>query len=229
MEKIFNFENIDGNVTVTIINGDGNQVTNTIGEFEQQIRSKSGLVLLGKNYFENRDSQNNFNEWLEKGRSLSLISIYHQREYRREQLLHEIKKKLETNGRLMLLGGLGFSKSTLLMEMMCDYLKFCDKIIILYNINPEDGAIQDYNNILETIVGIAKGGNKVLLVVDNCQSSHTALIFPIIRAIQDLNETIRLNIKFLLAARIPDLYRAMEGNLYGDSNIIEDLNTYFDQ
>ncbi len=143
MEKSINFKNIHGNVTVTIIDGSGNTVVNSVGEFQQKVWSTCGLRLLNKEYFKDRDPSNDFKEWLEKGRSFSLISIYNEKEYRRENLLDDIKENLKKNNRIILLGESGTSKGTLLMEIMCDYVKRNENYQVLYNINPEDGSIKD--------------------------------------------------------------------------------------
>jgi putative protein kinase ArgK-like GTPase of G3E family len=57
---------------------------------------------------------------------LTLPSVMKGLEYRRDDLLKEIKRKLESsenNHRLLLLGKPGSSKSTMLMEIICDYFK----------------------------------------------------------------------------------------------------------
>ncbi len=113
MEKSYNFENINGNVTVTIIDGDGNQVRNSISEFQKNVQSECGLILLTREYFDiHSDTNSNFSEWLDKGRAFSLSSIFQEKEYRRKGLLTEIEEKLEKLHRLILLGESGTSKST---------------------------------------------------------------------------------------------------------------------
>jgi putative protein kinase ArgK-like GTPase of G3E family len=53
-------------------------------------------------------------------------------EFRRDKVLEKIKAKLsQSNHRLLLLGKPGSSKSTILMELICDYFK--DRYQILYN------------------------------------------------------------------------------------------------
>ena len=69
-----------------------------------------GFFLLSDIFFnENKDTSTNFNNWL-NGDRLNLSSIFYGLDYRRENIITDIKTKLNSNQILMLLGLTGFSK-----------------------------------------------------------------------------------------------------------------------
>ena len=134
MDKPISIQNVKGNVTVTIVEGNNNQTQVTIGDFIEKTNIECGLRLIYEDIFkENSNTTSNFNEWLD-GFTFNLRSIYYKREYRRAKAISAIEKKLEDKQRLLLLGESGTSKSTLLMEVLCDYLKQDYKI--LHNLDP---------------------------------------------------------------------------------------------
>lgn len=55
--------------------------------------------------------------------------MYYKREYGRETVLENIESNLESQNRLLLLGESGFSKTTILMEIMSHYFDKDYKIL----------------------------------------------------------------------------------------------------
>src|SRR5215203_6815731 len=100
--KPISIQNVQGNVTVTIVEGSNNQTQVTIGDFIEKINIACGLRLIYEdNFKENNNTSTNFNEWL-KGFSFNIKSVYYKREYKRENIIHNIKKKLEDSHRLLI-------------------------------------------------------------------------------------------------------------------------------
>jgi len=221
----FSISSNQGDVIGVGIDGNGNIVWKNVSIVINEISQDCGLTLLPPNHFiENTDTEENFKQWQEKGYSFSLESIYQRKEFRRERLLNEIKSKLEEKKRLLILGKSGTSKTTLLMEIICDY--FDNGYLVLYNLGED--ILKNTNTIIEKIKGLAHGGNKVLIVVDNVHSTGTSLIFNIIKRIQLLGKGKRDNILFLLAARTPEFDWAVERNLFGDADLIHNIHLLFD-
>ncbi len=113
------------------------------------------------------------------------------------------------------------------MEIICDYIKRNENYKVFYNINPEDGVIKNLQYIEQLFIGLVNSGNKVLVAVDNCHSNQVSLIFSMVKIVQELPENIRKKIYFILSARQPDFQRAVSRNLYGNINILEDIQNYF--
>ena len=81
-----------------------------------------------------------------------------------KRVLQEIIEKLEEKKRLLLLGESGTSKTTLLMEIICQY--FDDGYRILYNLDNDD--LKNTNAITEKIKDLANANNRILVVIDTC-------------------------------------------------------------
>ena len=110
-----------GDVIGVDVDGNGNIIGKNISVVINEFSEGHGLTLIHPNYFkENTDTEEDFQNWL-KGYSFSLPSIYQKKEYRREKVISEIQRKLEEKKKVLLLGKSGTSKSTLLMEIICDY------------------------------------------------------------------------------------------------------------
>jgi primosomal protein N' len=98
---------------------------------EKELYQSFGLDWITSDYFEfHKTTEKDFDNW-KKGFTFDLPSIKAGRELRRETLIADIKSKLETDGKLLLVGPPGSSKTTILMELMCDY--FDAGYEILYN------------------------------------------------------------------------------------------------
>ncbi|MER5174580.1 MAG: hypothetical protein ABJB76_07270 [Candidatus Nitrosocosmicus sp.] len=131
MDTPIDIKNNKGDLIGVGIDGNGNIIWKNVSiviEFSQDC----GLTLLSPNHFiENSDIKEDVEKW-KKGFPFSLESIYQGKEYRREKVISKIKDKLEEKRRVLVLGMSGTSKTTLLMELMCNYFNyFNDRIAIL--------------------------------------------------------------------------------------------------
>jgi tetratricopeptide (TPR) repeat protein len=218
-------KDVGGHVTVTLVQGENNKVDVGIDQFSESLFEECGLHLLHKSHFlQHSDTLENFNEWL-NGFPFLKESIYYQREYRREKVISEIKQILEEKRNLLILGESGTSKSTLIMEILTDYLK--NDVKVLYNIDPGDGNIENIKYIENKIEGLVNGENDILVVVDDVQNQTKSLIFPLIKNLQTLDIQKRKKIRFLLAARQPEFDWAVQRRLF-DTQIIQTINSIFD-
>jgi tetratricopeptide (TPR) repeat protein len=218
-------KDVGGHVTVTLVQGENNKVDVGIDQFSESLFEECGLHLLHKSHFlQHSDTLENFNEWL-NGFPFLKESIYYQREYRREKVISEIKQILEEKRNLLILGKSGTSKSTLIMEVLTDYLK--KDVKVLYNLDPGDGKIENIKHVENKIEGLVNGGNDILVVVDDVHNQTKSLIFPLIKNLQTLDIQKRKKIRFLLAARQPEFDLAMDKGLF-DTNIIQTIKSIFD-
>ena len=115
-----------------------------------------------------------------------------------------LEEGLEKQQRLLLLGESGTSKSTLLMEIVCYY--FDKGYKVLYSEGNEEPREPD--NIAEFIRDLIRGGNKVLVAVDNVHDKKMASVFHIINLLQSFNK--KENVIFLLSARQPEYNSLLE-------------------
>ena len=122
-----------------------------------------GFTLLRPDHFiENRFTDANLEHWKD-GFNFNLESIYYRREYRRENVLEEIQRRLDAQNRLILLGQSGTSKSTIMMEIICHYFDKGYKILYKWGkwgtkkSFGDSRICQKYN----------QRGRKVLIAVDN--------------------------------------------------------------
>jgi ABC-type multidrug transport system fused ATPase/permease subunit len=157
-----------------------------------------GLNLLQADYFEFHPiSEKDIEKWRE-GFSFELQSIKMQQEFRREKVIEDITTKLDSEGKLLIVGESGTSKSTTLMEIMCDY--FDKGFKILYNYG--DTEIKNVDRLISLIEAILKDGNKVLVAIDNVHEERTSSIFYVIDKLY--NFRLASNLKIILTARLPD-------------------------
>ena len=134
MNKSVSIRDNNGDVVGVNIDGNGNIIAKNIIIY--QVKRDFNLSYLTKNYLESHpNTDEEFKGWI-KGFPFTLPSIYQKREYRRENVISKIKDKLEKNNRLLLLGESGTSKTTLLMEIMCEYLEKGYKV--LYSFGNEE-------------------------------------------------------------------------------------------
>jgi len=122
-----------------------------ISKYEQEIQD-CGLNWLRADYFEFHTipEKEGLENW-KKGFSFELQSIKMKRELRRDKVIDDITTKLEREGKLLIVGESGSSKSTILMELMCDY--FDRGFEILYNYgNAEIRNVDKLINLIEVIL-----------------------------------------------------------------------------
>jgi ABC-type dipeptide/oligopeptide/nickel transport system ATPase subunit len=229
--KPISIQNVNGNVTVTIIEGNNNKTELSIDGFTKRFAQDCGLRLIYNDYFKQDDNTStNFNDWL-NGFSFNIKSVYYEVEYRREELLNNIITTLEKDKRLLLLGESGTSKSIILMEILCDYLKNGYKI--LHNLDPvskgnSSSEIKNLQFIENTILKLVEAGKNVLILIDNAHNKTISDIFSIMKRIRDFNENEFKKITFLLSARQPDFDLAMTGGGIFDSETKNRIDLLFD-
>jgi tetratricopeptide (TPR) repeat protein len=230
--KPISIQNVQGNVTVTIIEGNNNKTELSIDAFTKRFAQDCGLRLIyNDNYYKKDNNTNtNFQDWL-KGFSFNIKSVYYEREFRRDKLLNDIKTKLEDKQRLLILGESGTSKSVILMEMLCDYLKKGYKI--LHNLESgslgsSSSEIKNLEFIEDALLELVETGEKILVVIDNVHNKTIANIFSLLKNIRDDNEDKLDKIRFLLSARQPDFELAMTGGGIFDSETKDRIDLLFD-
>jgi tetratricopeptide (TPR) repeat protein len=216
-------QNNQGDVIGIGIGGDGNIISKNVYVFYNEVLNECGLTFLYPNYFnEHKNISKDLEKMLKEGFPFSLTAIYQSIEYKRENKLNDIKKKLENSKRLLILGESGTSKSILLMEMICNYFK--EEYSVLYNLGGEQ--LKNQTAIIDRIKGLSDAKNKILVVVDNVQAQKMSLIFNIINELP--SAYVEKDILFLLAARQPEFNWAIERNSFSDSSIIERVEYLFD-
>ncbi len=190
-------QNIGGDQIGYWVRGDDNIIGKNISVLNQEIKP-TGLTLLEPDYFERRKNvKDDFENW-KKGYPFELPSIYYGYEFKREIITNEIKQKLEDNNKLLVLGESGTSKSTVLMEIMCDF--FRDGYKVLHNLGSTQLA--QPNDIVQYIESLAKGRNKLLIAIDNAHDKKMAAIFYVIDQLSFIDNS--ENLLFIVTARLPE-------------------------
>jgi tetratricopeptide (TPR) repeat protein len=186
----------EGDVIGIGVSGSGNIIGKNLSVIINEAQSY-GLNLLTTNYFrEHKTTGQDLEDWIQ-GFPFKLEAIKEKRELRRT-IVDKIKVKLEREHRLLVVGESGTSKSTILMETICEYFDCNYKI--LYNFG--ESEIKNTGDIVKFIEGLLKGNNKVLIAVDNVHSERTAAVFYIID--QLYNYEFSKNLLVILTARLPE-------------------------
>jgi tetratricopeptide (TPR) repeat protein len=189
-------QNTKGDVIGIGVSGDGNIIGKDINIVINEAQSY-GLTLLSASYFkEHKSTEQDLKDW-RNGFSFKLEAIKEKRELRRS-IIDKLRIKLEREHRLLITGESGTSKSTILMEFICEYFDCGYKI--LYNFGETE--IKNSVDLIKFIEGLLKGSNKVLIAVDNVHSERTAAIFYIIDQLS--NYELSKNLLFILTARLPE-------------------------
>jgi hypothetical protein len=155
--------------------------------------SGSGLTLLTDSELTDDLAKKEFNDWYEKGYPFGFAAIYHDKDYRRS-IVDEVKRKLEENGKAVIVGESGTSKSTIWMRVICEYYK--EGYVVLYN----KGSKIDYNIAMQYISSL--DGN-ILIAVDNAHIPYTAAVYRLVYE----NTNKNVNVKYLITIREPDYNR----------------------
>ncbi|HZD82494.1 MAG TPA: hypothetical protein VE076_06420, partial [Nitrososphaeraceae archaeon] len=189
-------QNTGGDVIGIGVSGDGNIIGKDINIVINEAQSY-GLTLLSASYFkEHKSTEQDLKDW-RSGFSFKLEAIKEKRELRRS-IVDKVKINLEREHRLLIVGESGTSKSTILMEIICEYFDCGYKI--LYNFGETE--IKNSVDLIKFIEGLLKGNNKVLIAVDNVHSERTAAIFYIMDQLS--NYELSKNLLFILTARLPE-------------------------
>ena len=190
-------QNIGGDQIGYWVRGSNNIIGKDISIINQEIKP-TGLTLLEPDYFERRKNvKDDFDNW-KKGYPFELPSIFYGYEFRRKIVTDEIKQKLEANNKLLMLGESGTSKSTVLMETMCDY--FRNGYRVLHNL--DSTQLQQANDIVQYIEPLVKGKNKLLIAIDNAHDKKMSTIFNVINQLSFIDNS--KDILFLVTARLPE-------------------------
>jgi tetratricopeptide (TPR) repeat protein len=189
-------QNTSGDVIGIGVSGDGNIIGKDINIVINEAQSY-GLTLLSAIYFkEHKSTEQDLKDW-RNGFSFKLEAIKEKRELRRS-IVDKVKINLEREHRLLIVGESGTSKSTILMETICEYFDCGYKI--LYNFGETE--LRNSIDLVKFIEGLLKGNNKVLIAVDNVHSERTAAIFYIMDQLS--NYELSKNLLFILTARLPE-------------------------
>ena len=182
-------QNVGGDIIGIGVSGSGNIIGKDITLVINQAQT-FGLNLLSPNYFrEYKSGDQDTIDW-KNGFSFKLESIKEKKELRRS-VVDTVKTNLEREHKLLILGESGFSKSTILMEIMCEYYEIGYKI--LYNFG--DVEIKNSGELVKFLEGLVTAGNKILIAVDNVHNERTATIFHVIDQLSnyDLNKNLLKN------------------------------------
>jgi hypothetical protein len=179
--------------------------------FEKECQ-RYGLNWLRTGNFEYHTSTD-FEIW-KKG--FDLPSIMAKRELRREGLIADIKSKLENQGNLLIVGQPGSSKTTILMELMCDY--FDAGYEVLYNYGTTD--IRNVDGLVNFIEDILRSDDKKILVaIDN---AHREATYPIFYFVDKLSYPLLADkLKIIMTTRKPIIKSITK--LHAGSNFIYHL------
>jgi tetratricopeptide (TPR) repeat protein len=175
-----------------------NKIEELYNKLKGELYQTYGLNWLPRDYFEVNDYiDENFESW-KNGFPFELPSIKKNLEYRRN-VVDDIKQRLDSQYNLMIVGESGTSKSTILMEIVCDY--FDNGYEILYNWGTS--WIKNGDQLVAFIEDMLQDGYaKLLVAVDNAHDQRTAAIFHVIDQLSTYH--LRKNVKFLLTARLPE-------------------------
>jgi GTPase SAR1 family protein len=156
--------------------------------------------------------ETDFEMW-KKG--FDLPSIMAKRELRREGLIADIKSKLENQGKLLIVGQSGSSKTTILMELMCDY--FDAGYEVLYNYGTTD--IKNVDGLVDFIKDILRTDKKILVAIDN---AHREVTYPIFCFVDKLPyQLLGSKLKIIMTTRKPIIKSITK--YYAGSNFIYHL------
>jgi tetratricopeptide (TPR) repeat protein len=197
MEKnSIDVKEVCGDVIGVGVDGSGNIIGKDISIVINQAQDY-GLNLISPNHFqEYKSTHQDLEDW-KKGFSFKLEAIKEKKEFRRS-IVDKIKTHLENDHRLLIVGESGTSKSTILMEIMCEYFDYGYKI--LYDFG--ESEIKNVREFVKFIEGLLKGGNKILVAIDNIHTERNSAIFYVMDQLS--NYELSGNLRFILTARLPE-------------------------
>ena len=98
--------------------------------------------------------------------------------------------------------------------------------IVLQNLNPEDGIIKNISHIEDILISLLGKDKRILVTVDNCQSTDVSDIFLLVKRIEELTAQKRNRVKFLFSAREPDFTNAVDGSIFENPNVKEAIEWF---
>ncbi len=189
-------QNFGGDVIGIGVSGSGNIIGKDVTVVINQAQT-FGINLLSTHYFEEyKSGDQDIKDW-KNGFPFKIESIKEKKELRRS-VVDTVKTNLEREHKVLILGESGYSKSTILMEIMCEYYDYGYKIF--YNF----GEVEIINGreLVKFIEGLLSAGNKILIAIDNVHNERTATIFYVIDQLS--NHYLNKNLLFILTARLPE-------------------------
>jgi tetratricopeptide (TPR) repeat protein len=167
-----------------------------------------GFKLLNLKYFEDHKStKKDLDDW-KNGFPFEIEAIKEKREYRRSRVIDEIESMLESKRSLLIVGESGTSKSTVLKEIICDYIE--KEYVALYNYGTEIIGSETLQKFIENLL---KCGKKILVAVDDAHNIKSAAVFYLIDQLS--RYATNQNLRFILSARLPDFDRFVRDELTG--------------
>ncbi|MGC1929244.1 MAG: hypothetical protein WA667_09740, partial [Candidatus Nitrosopolaris sp.] len=128
------------------------------------------------------------------------------------------------------MGQPGCSKSTILMELMCDYFDAGYEVLCNYGMT----GIRNADGLVNFIEDVLKNDNKILVAIDNAHNEKTYSLFYFIDKVS--NSLLTKKLKIIMTARQPDFDWLLDGldkveeeirksirKLYADPNFIYQL------
>ena len=145
-------------------------------QIQKELYNIYGLNWLAKDYFEDHKSSNNDLDNWRKGFSFELPSVKSKKELRRQRIIADIKTKLENQKKVLIVGQSGSSKSTILMELMCDY--FDAGYEIFYN---KVSGLKNIDGLVNFIECRLKMNEKILVAIDDAHNDRTMTLYDMVR------------------------------------------------
>ena len=163
-------------------------------EIKNELYHSYGLTWLPKDYFEfHKSNRNDLDNW-RKGFPFELPSIKSRQELRREGLIGDIKARLEKEKKILIIGQSGRLKSTILMELMCDY--FDAGYEIFYNEGMSE--LKNIDGLVNFIESRLKMNERILVAIDDAHNDRTNPIFYVIDKLS--NSELTTDLRFIITA-----------------------------
>jgi hypothetical protein len=174
-------------------------------EIRKELYHSYGLIWLPRDYFEShKSSSDDLDKW-RKGFEFGLPSIKSRQELRREGIIRDIKARLENEKKILIVGLPGSSKSTILMELMCDYFDAGYEIFH----NKGISELKNTDGLVNFIESRLKMNEKILVAVDDVYDYKTNSIFYVIDKLP--NSELTKHLRFIITARLPEFTWLLDG------------------
>lgn len=171
-----------------------------------------GFKLIPPDYFEEHISKQGIDNW-KAGFGFKLADVYNGLDYQRK-----IVDEIEKEGNFLITGESGYSKTTTLYRVICDYFNQGYQIIASIKEFESEENIKHPQKIVEVIEKLLKEG-KVLVAVDDVQYNRKLRAFQIMYNL--VNHKDFDDIKFVYTARSPDFQKERNRALTDVSEAID--------
>jgi tetratricopeptide (TPR) repeat protein len=181
-------------------------ITSDFDKVQKELYNSYGLIWLARDYFESHKSSSlHLDDW-RRGFEFDLPSIKSRQELRREGIIRDIKTKLENEKKILIVGPSGSSKSTILMELMCDY--FDASYEIFHNKGLSEG-VKNTDGLVNFIESRLKLNEKILVAIDDAHSERMNSIFYVLDKLS--NSDLTKHLRFVITARLPEFTWLLHG------------------